>query len=153
MARITSQITLPIEIEKGKFASNLEMVKKILEAHNGHTLEVTFKRRRNKRSNAQNNYYWKVIVGYFMDAIYDSWGEIMGKEEVHNFLKSHCNVEEMVNEDTGEIVRRPRGVSENDTAQEVEYHQKCRQLGRDYFNIDIPLPKPKDDEIDLDFNR
>lgn len=160
MTRITSQITLPIEIKNGKFASNLPMVSEILKAHEGHILDVTFKRRRNKRSPKQNNAYWGIIVPIFQQCIMDEWGEIKSKEEVHEFLKHNCNFEEIVNEDTGQVIRKVIGISENDTAQENLYQQKCRQLAYDYFNTIIPEPDPDYDkdapnekDIDLNYNR
>lgn len=153
MPKITSKITLPIKILNHKFASNLPMVMEILKAHEGHILDVTFKRRRNKRSTKQNNYYWGVIVAIFQNCLIEEWDEIKSKDEVHEFLKHNCNYEEILNEKTGQIIRKVKGASENNTVEESMYHKKCRQLAYDYFNTIIPEPEPEGDDIKLDFNR
>ena len=153
MARITSKITLPVKIVNGKFASNIPMITEILKAHEGFVLDITFKRRRNKRSKGQNNYYWGVIVAIFQNCLIEEWGEIRDKNEVHEFLKHNCNYEEVHNEETGQVIRKVIGVSENNTVEESMYHRKCRQLAYDFFGTIIPEPDPDGDDISLNFNR
>ena len=83
----------------------------------------------------------------------EEWGEIKSKDEVHEFLKHNCNYEEIINEETGRIIRKVIGVSENNTVEESNYHQKCRQLAYEFFNTVIPEPDPDHNDINLDFNR
>ena len=103
--KLPNEITLPVLIKNFKFASNLPTISDLLKAYEGHTIDITFKKRRNKRSNKQNAYYWGIIVPIFQNCIREDWGEIMNIKEVHDFLKYNCNFREKVNEDTGEIIR------------------------------------------------
>lgn len=92
------------------------------------------------RSNQQNSYYWKVIVESFRHGALEEWGEYMGKEEAHNTLKANCLYTEKVNEETGEVFRFIGSTTDNDTSDQEVYHEKCRQLIYNAFNIVVPLP-------------
>ena len=52
--KLPKEITLPVLIKNFKFASNLPTISDLLKAYEGHTVDITFKKRRNKRSNKQN---------------------------------------------------------------------------------------------------
>ena len=149
MSKSPNEITLPVLIRNFKFASNLNIISKILIGHEGNTIDVTFKKRRNKRTNNQNAYYWKVIVIIFQNCILEEWGEVWTKQKTHEFLKYNCNFEEKVIEDTGEIIRVVLSTTENDTVQQEIFHKKCRTLCLDFFNTEIPEP---DKSLKIDFN-
>ena len=138
--KVASQIKLTVKIAAGKFASNLPTIRDILNHYEGHTIDVIFKKRTNKRSNNQNSYYWAVIVPVFQNCIKEEWGEIWSINQTHEFLKTNCNYIEYVNEETGEIIRRTKSTTENNTVEQEDYHEKCRQLALNFFNTDIPLP-------------
>ncbi len=146
--KVAKTITLPVKISGGKLASNLNMISNILDVYEGHTIDVTFKKRTNKRSNQQNKYYFGVIVEIFRNCIKEEWAEIWSRSQVHEFLKTNCNYEELINEETGLVVRRIKSTTENTTGDQEEYHTKCRTLALDYFNTTIPLPN---EEIELEF--
>jgi len=146
--KIASTIKLPIKIENGKFASYLPTIKQILESYNGHTIDVTFQKRKNKRSNNQNKYYWSVIVPIVQNCIREEWGELHTLEQVHEFLKHNCLFGEVVNKETGEVLRVVKSTTENSTTEQEDYHEKCRRLALDFFNTEIPLPNS---EIELKF--
>ena len=143
-----SKITIPVKITNGKFSSNLPLVKSVLTANEGMTVDVTISKRKNKRSNDQNAYYWGVVVPIIQNCILDQWGEIVGIEYVHEFLKNNCNYIEVANEDTGEVLRRVKSTTENTTITQEDFHSKCRKLASDFFNTEIPLPN---EEITLKF--
>lgn len=146
--KIASKITLPVQIKDRNFMSNINTINDILDAYNGHTIDITFKKRSNKRSNEQNSYHWAVIIPIFRNAIKDMWGEIWSMEETHEFLKSNCNYTEIINEDSGEIIRKVKSTTENTTVTQEEFHEKCRQLCSSFFNTEIPLP---DKELKIKF--
>lgn len=106
----------------------------------GTRFEVGFKRIGNSRSQNQNRYYWGVIVESFRHGALQEWGEYMGKDEAHNTLKANCLYTEKVNEETGEIFRVIGSTTDNDTLDQETYHEKCRQLIHNAFNIVVPLP-------------
>jgi len=146
--KVAKSITLPVRILNRAFASNLNIINNIMDAYEGHIINVTFKKRINKRSNSQNAYYWSVIAPIFQNCIQEEWNELMSIQEVHNLLKSNCNYEELVNEETGEIIRRVKSTTENTTVEQEVFHEKCRRLALEYFNTTIPLP---DQELKIKF--
>jgi len=146
--KVPSKITIPIWIKNGQFSSNLPIVKNILEAHNGSLLQITFHKKRNKRSNNQNAYYWTVIVSIFQNCIKEEWQEIWSTTKVHELLKTNCNYEELINEETGQVVRRTKSTTENTTTDQENFHTNCRTLALDYFSTEIPMPNEK---IELKF--
>ena len=140
--KVPSKIKLPIQIRKGRFASNLNMVRTILEHYNDCAIDVTFSKKTNKRSSRQNAYYWGVIIPIIQNCIKEEWGEVAGSEETNNFLKTNCNFVEVVNEDTGQVLRRVKSSkTENTTIDQEKFHENCRTLALDFFNTEIPLPK------------
>lgn len=146
--KVASSIQIPVKITNGKFASNLNLIKQILEHYEGHTIDVTFKKRSNKRSNQQNKYYFSCIVPIFQNAIKEEWAELWSIERVHEFLLTNCNYEELVNEKTGEVLRRTKRSTENTTTEAETFYERCRTLAKDFFNTEIPLPN---EEITLEF--
>ncbi len=128
------------KIVGGKFKGDLNLLKECLKAMEGKTIELTLEVRRNKRSNQQNSYYWSVIVPIFKNILKEEWGELRTIKETHEFLKYNCNYEERVNEETGEILKLARSTKDNDTKVQEEFHERCRQLAFEMFNVTIPLP-------------
>lgn len=146
--KVAKKILLQVKILNGRFASNLPLIKEILEAYEGHTIDVIFKKRTNKRSNRQNRYYWGVIVPIFQNCMKEEWGEIWSVSDVHEFLKTNCNFEEIINEDTGEVLRKTKSTTENSTADQEKFHERCRNLCKDFFYTEIPLPN---EDLELEF--
>jgi hypothetical protein len=146
--KIASKITLEVQIKDRKFVSNQNIINDILDAYNGHIINITFGKRANKRSDKQNGYYWSVIIPIFRNSIREEWGEIWDISEMHEFLKSNCNYDEFVNTDTGEIIRKVRSTTENTTKTQEDFHEKCRALCSTFFNTEIPLPN-KDLKIEF----
>lgn len=148
LMKVASTIKIPVKISNGKFASNLNTIGDILKHYEGCTIDITFKKRSNKRSNHQNSYYFGVIVTIMRNCIKEEWGEIWSLNETHEFLKANCNFEEKINEDTGEVLRKTKSTTENDTKNQEEFHEKCRQLAYNFFNTTIPLPN---EDVELNF--
>ena len=134
------KVKMIFKIVNGKFKGDLNLLKECLKAMEGKTIELTLEVRRNKRSNQQNSYYWSVIVPIFKNILKEEWGELRTIKETHEFLKYNCNYKEKVNEDTGEILKLARSTKDNDTKVQEEFHERCRQLAFEMFNITIPLP-------------
>ena len=138
--KIAKSITFPVKIENGKFKSNNQLIKDVLECYSGFTIDLTIAKRINKRSKKQNSYYWGVIIPIFINCIRVEWGEIWGVDNMHEFLKTNCNYTEIVNEDTGVILRKLKSTTENNTVEQEDFNKKCRILAKEYFNTEIPLP-------------
>lgn len=138
--KIASKIELEVSVKDRKFTSNTNIINNILDAYNGHTIKIIFQKITNKRSNKQNRYYFGVIIPIFLNAIKEEWGEVWSIHELHEFLKSNCNYEEFVNEDTGEIIRKVKSTTDNSTTEQEEFHENCRRLCDSFFNTIIPMP-------------
>jgi hypothetical protein len=141
MSKAPNKLEITTWIKNGKFTTNTEIIKDFCKAWNDCLITVTLHKKRNKRSNPQNSYYWSVIIPILQNGFKVEWGEIHTKQEVHEFLLTNFNFEEIVIEETGEILRKVRRSKDNDTKQQEDYHSKCRQFIKEYFNVDVPLPE------------
>ena len=70
----------------------------------------------------------------------ESQGVFYSEKDTHEFLKANFNYKELVNEETGEILRIPKSTTENRTFEMEEFHEICRQKALEFFNVVIPLP-------------
>jgi hypothetical protein len=148
--KVATSITLPIIIKNGKFASNFNMLGKIFDHYEGFTIDVTFKKRTNKRSVEQNSYYWGVIIPIIQNCVVDQCGEVWSGQKVHELLLGKFNTEELINTSTGETVIKTRSTTENTTVQQEAYHEHCRRFCLEFFNTIIELP---DKDLKLEFNK
>lgn len=107
------------------------------------TLEVRLNRRR--RSEQQNSYYWKVVVGLVRKALMEEHGEMYTKDEVHGILKQQCNWREITNEESGESIKIPKSTRDLNTLEFEEYEERCRRFAAEFLGVDIPLPNENTD--------
>ena len=134
------KIEIISEVKNGNLKRNRNTLIDAIKSFEGKVITITIKPRRNTRSNPQNRYYWSVINEIWKKLIRDEWGEIYSKEETHEFLKYQCNYKEVINEQSGEIIRVARSTTTNTTTEQEEFHLSCRQLALEMFNTEIPLP-------------
>jgi len=120
--------------------SNSVMLKDNLSYFQDKTLTITVEEWKPKRSNQQNNYYWGVIVPIWKNLLKEEWGEIRSIKDTHEFLKYNCNYTEIVKEDTGEVLKLAKSTTRNNTKDQETFHEGCRQLAYEMFNVQIPLP-------------
>lgn len=126
-----------LEIKGGSIVNRTQLVKKIHSLKDGKYI-VEFSAN-NKRSNPQNRYYWGLVVPMVQHGIKEMGTEIT-KEECHEFLKSRFNYEELVNEDTGEVLQLPRSTTALNKEQFSEYIGKIQQFAAEFLGIVIPDP-------------
>ena len=103
-------------------------------------VEIKVSKKFRKRTSPQNRYYWSVIVFYWKEILIKEYGEQISQAQAHEFLKSNFNYTELVNQDTGEVLRIPKSTTENKTFEMEEYHEVCRQKALEFFGVTIPLP-------------
>lgn len=120
--------------------TNSEQLKNNLDLFEGKVIEMHLKEYKHQRSNEQNRYYWGVIVKSWQEILKQEWGEYRSLNEVHEFLKQNLNYEEKICELTGEVLTLSKSTTKNDTKQQEEYHERCRQLAFENFQIMIQLP-------------
>lgn len=133
-------MTINSRVESGKLAQNVAKINAEIRKHEGYFIDVTIKRKQKRRSIPENRYYFGVVIQIWKDLIYEEWGETWSSEQTHEFLKSHCNFKEIVNQNTGEIIKIPLSTAELKTFEFEEYLEKCRRLAYEFFNVQIPLP-------------
>lgn len=103
-------------------------------------VEIKVSKKLRKRTSPQNRYYWGVIVFYWSEILTQEYGEQITTAQTHEFLKSNFNFVELVNKETGEILRLQKSTTENKTLEMEEYHKICRDKALEFFNVTIPLP-------------
>ncbi len=86
-----------------------------------------------QRSNKQNRYYWKIIIGYIAE--YTGYTP----NEVHKGLAGKFLCDYTISE-----LPRVRSTSELTTSEFEEYLERCRVFGAEFFGLDIPMPNEVD---------
>jgi len=134
------KIQIFTNIVNGKIARNRKSLVNCLREHEGKEIVISIERKNKKHSDNQRGYYFGVIVSMVRAAIFDSWGDKLDSNQVHEILKFNCNWTERVNKETGEIIRIAKSIKEHTTTDQEEFHLECRKWAKDWFNIEIPLP-------------
>ena len=75
-----------------------------------------------------------------LDAMIDAGWEFTNVEQLHEFFKAQMTADEVVNRETGEIVKFPSSTSSMSTVDFSAYCEKLREYARDYLNVEIPDP-------------
>lgn len=127
-------------VSSGKLVRNKGMIANAIKHFEGKKVEITIKEKRKYRSSPQNAYYFGVIIPLAVNAIYNEWGEVWSKDKTHEFFKNRFLFEEKVNEETSEIIQIPKSTTENTTLEQEEYHTKCVEFLKEWFNVTVPLP-------------
>lgn len=100
---------------------------------------MEIKEKKKKRSNSQNSYLWAVVNQMVCRRLIEL-GHDVDLEETHDFLKASFNYKEVVNENTGEVFKIPKGTSGLSTEEFSEYIERVVRFGAEILGIIIPLP-------------
>jgi hypothetical protein len=100
---------------------------------------VSIEKVKRKRSTGLNAYYWGVVIVVINRGL-NELGHDVNKDETHEFLKTNFCYEEIVNENTGEILRRPLKTSEFTGGEMWGYIERCSRFAAEYLNEVIPMP-------------
>ncbi len=133
---MSSKVT--IEKENGLFNLN-KLYVWFVQAEDGIYL-VEVKKVRKPRSNDQNAWLWGCIYPLLLDAMIDAGWEFTNTEQLHEFFKAQMTADEVVNRETGEIVKFPSSTSSMSTVEFSAYCEKLREYAREYLNVEIPDP-------------
>jgi hypothetical protein len=137
------KIKVITEVKNEKLISNRDQIEAAVKMYEGKQVEFSLGLVFKSRSEKENRYYWGVIVEHWKNLIREEWGEIWSKEDVHHFLKTNLNYEELVDDATGLILRKPKSTTENSTLEQENFHKACRNLAWNMFECHIPLPNEK----------
>jgi len=92
------------------------------------------------RSNSQNRFYWGVVVPMLRDGISECFGEVVSLEKAHELVKTEYLYHEVVNQDTGVILRLSKSTTELTTKEWEVYIDQIRLWASEMLGITIPLP-------------
>ena len=126
---MSSKVT--IEKENGLFNLN-KLYVWFVQAEDGIYL-VEVKKVRKPRSNDQNAWLWGCIYPLLLDAMIDAGWEFTNTEQLHEFFKAQMTADEVVNRETGEIVKFPSSTSRMSTVEFSAYCEKLREYAREYL--------------------
>ena len=101
---------------------------------------VEVKKVRKPRSNDQNGWLWGCIYPMLLDAMIDAGWEFTSVEQIHEFFKAQMTADEVVNRETGEIIKFPSSTAKMDTVTFSTYCEKLRQYADEFLNVKIPDP-------------
>lgn len=123
-------------VKDGRFTS---VPKGLISQFESKRIEVVLQTK-NNRSLLQNKFYWGVVILCCQQGIKETQGETISKEMAHSFLKYNCNYTEIVNQDTGEILRIEKESKKLSTIEWEEFIEECRRFILKWFGIVVPMP-------------
>ena len=105
------------------------------------TYEIIIKKKHSKRTSQQNAYYFGVVVQCFVNGYKEATGEDIDSTDAHWMLKHECNYTEMVNNDTGEILKVPISTADLGKMDFADYVNRCCEFIYSWFGIIVPKPE------------
>lgn len=132
--------------ESGEIKFPNRLRKEVSEYFRGKRIRVTFERRAKTRSNAQNAYYWSVIVPHVLRGFIDVGNNDLHEgnkddlDQVHVFLKRRFLVGREVHDKDGTLYQLDPSTRFNTTTEQEVYHENIRQFASEYLGIVIPMP-------------
>lgn len=112
-------------------------IKKAFDLPDGvYELEI---KKRNKRSQQQNRYYFGVCVTMIQQQ-FESYGNEVSKEQIHDMLRWKFNSIEIYNPETGEVERVPQSTAGMNKEDFGKYIEKIQRYAAIEHNLIIPDP-------------
>lgn len=102
-------------------------------------VEIVVSKKKRIRSLSVNKYYWAVVVGMVRDA-FQELGNDVDSQLTHEFLKGRFCSKEIVNENTGEVIKIPMSTADLTPSEFSDYMAKCVQFAEEFLSITIPPP-------------
>lgn len=113
----------------------------------GKDVYISVEKMQRNRSNNQNCYYWGVVIKLCRAGLIDI-GYRVSQEQTHDFLKSNFATKEIVNEDSGEILRSVGSTTEMNTMEFSNFIEYIQQWAAEYLGVVIPSPN---EELKINF--
>lgn len=136
------KIEIITSILSNKFKRNRNLVLKAIQHFEGKDVMVTFSKPKKSRSNNQNAYYWGVVINLIQEGLLDATGELRSSNDIHYniLLPLFAPINEIVNNDTGEVLNERITSSGMTTTQFMEYILEIQKWAAEFLCIDIPSP-------------
>lgn len=104
--------------------------------------KMTIEKFHRKATHLQFGYLYGLVYPLSMIALNDAGYEFVNIDQVDLFWKSLFANKEVMNRESGEILKIPLSKSEFVTIDEMTYCDAIRNYCSEYLNADIPDPKP-----------
>lgn len=126
--------------EKGVFhLHNQQRFREWARKHPAKDVACRFERKRARRSDPQNRYYWGVVIKEISIRLRDLGHEWLEDNDVHDMMKLKFNTEQMVSEH-GEVLDLPKSTAGLTTTQFIEYTERVKKWAAEFLDIYIPDP-------------
>lgn len=114
------------EIKNGKLIlSHPELMKESIQQFKDCNVEIIIKRITDKHSEKQTAYYFGYLINEYREGYYDMTGERISKEQAHEELKGHHNIE---------------STKELNTIEFTEYLDNCVRFMGEWFGRTLQQP-------------
>jgi len=127
-------------VSQGKFLRNRTTILNAIKSFENSDVILTLEKPKKKRSNAQNRYYYGMLIPLMQQGAKDLFGEVWSATKAHEHLKAKFLFHESVNIKTGEIIQTPKSTTENTTIEMEVYHTEIRIYLLQDFDINAPEP-------------
>jgi hypothetical protein len=129
--------------DAGEVRAPKRMRAEIVAAFRGKEIEFVVRRKRRHRTNAQNAYYWAVVVPYVLRGFADLGNDLSENNpddlaQVHEFLKHRFIPGREIADANGEVHQLPPTTTTLNVADMMDYISKIQQFAAEYLNITIP---------------
>lgn len=134
-------------VKDGVISLPKRLRKEVVQAFEGKYIQVVFKRKRKRRSDPQNRFYWGVVIPEIIQGMIElgnndlQLGNSSHAEMIHEFLKSELldNGEEIILAG-GELKKLPPSTTTTTTTEFMEYLDKVNKWAGEFLGITIPHP-------------
>lgn len=134
------KISVVSEVKNGKLIRNRNQLNEVIKSFEGQEITISVEKRKIKRSNPQNRYYWSTIIVIMQNCL-KSTGNMFSLEDTHELLKLRFLKHSfLINEETGECVERVKSTTELSTIEFSEYVEQIQQWCAEMFGVVIPSP-------------
>jgi len=135
-----NKIVLSCKVINGKLTNNVSNdIKQFIIANEGKFIELSLQRKRSKRSDLQNKFYWGAIIPIIQNAFKDL-GYRITKEETHDILREKFLSQDAISKD-GEVVAKIRVSTTTLTKSEFgNYIDEIVQWSAETLDCIIPEP-------------
>ena len=119
-------------IDKHKFNDALKV------NYAGCKTKITVEKIYPDKTRQQTAYYFAVVIPFCIQGIEETWGETFTLNQAHLMLKENFLYYTKVNEQTGEIIKIPKSLSECDIIEAIDYIENCIKFIGEWFGITVP---------------
>lgn len=124
-----------------------KMAREVGQSFDGHDIEITIKKKKRKRSNPQNAYYWSVVIPLLIEGFVDlgNPGLQSGNAEHQNMMheemkRLHLDNGLEIRDVDGVMIKLPSSTKNCSTLEFMEYIQAIQKWAAECLSIDIPDP-------------